>query len=52
VKRQFTMQKRPQISDVQRERITEIFDKDLQIVGDWLGIELTCESFKNGIYLG
>lgn len=52
VKKQFTMHKRPQISDLQRERITEIFDKDLKIVGDWLGIELTCESFKNVIYLG
>ncbi len=46
VKKQLTMQQRPQISDVQLERMTKIFNTDLKIVGDWLGIELTCESFK------
>ena len=34
--------------DVQREHITEIFDRDLKVVGDWLGIELTCDNFKQG----
>jgi len=51
IKKRFTMQQRPQISDVQHERITKIFNRDLKIVGDWLGIELTCESFKNGFHL-
>ena len=45
IKKRLTMQQRPQISDVQREHITEIFDRDLKVVGDWLGIELTCDSF-------
>lgn len=46
VKKRFTMQQRPEISDVQRKRITKIFDRDLQIVSEWLGIGLTCENFK------
>ena len=46
VKKQLTMQQRPEISDVQRKRITQIFDRDLKIVGDWLGVGLTCDSFK------
>jgi hypothetical protein len=46
VKKQLIMQQRPQISDVQRERITEIFNRDLKIVGDWLGVELSCDSFN------
>ena len=48
IKKRLTMQQRPQISDVQREHITEIFDRDLKVVGDWLGIELTCDNFKHG----
>jgi hypothetical protein len=46
VKKQLIMQQRPQISDAQRERITEIFNRDLKIVGDWLGVELSCDSFN------
>ena len=46
VKKRLTMQQRPEISDVQRKRITEIFDRDLKIVGNWLGFGLTCDSFK------
>lgn len=46
VKKQFTMQQRPEISAIQLERITEIFDRDLKIVGDWLGVELSCDSFN------
>lgn len=46
IKKRLTMQQRPQISDVQREHITKIFDRDLKVVGDWLGIELTCDSFN------
>ena len=46
IKKRLTMQQRPQISDVQREHITKIFDRDLKVVGDWLGIELICDNFK------
>jgi hypothetical protein len=49
VKKQLIMQQRPQISDVQRERITEIFNRDLKIVGDWLGVELSCDSFNKDL---
>jgi hypothetical protein len=46
VKKQLTMQQRPEISAIQIDRITEIFNRDLKIVGDWLGVELTCDSFN------
>jgi len=46
IKKQLTMQRRPEISAIQRERLTGIFNRDLKIVGDWLGIELTCDSFN------
>jgi hypothetical protein len=49
VKKQLIMQQRPQISDAQRERITEIFNRDLKIVGDWLGVELSCDSFNKDL---
>ncbi len=49
VKRQFTMQQRPEIAAVQRKRVTEIFDRDLKIVGDWLGVELTCDNFNKDV---
>ncbi|MDG1818362.1 MAG: sulfotransferase [Porticoccaceae bacterium] len=44
VKKQFTIQNRPEISAIQLERITEIFNRDLKIVRAWLGDELTCDS--------
>jgi hypothetical protein len=46
VKKQFTMQQRPEISAIQLARITKIFDRDLKVVSEWLGVELTCENFK------
>jgi hypothetical protein len=46
VKKQFTMQQRPEISAAQLARVTEIFDRDLQTVGDWIGVQLTCENFN------
>jgi len=48
IKKRLTMQQRPQISDIQLARITQIFDRDLEIVSDWLQVELTCENFKYG----
>ena len=49
VKRQFTMQQRPEIEAIQCKRVTEIFDRDLKIVGDWLGVELTCDNFNKDV---
>jgi hypothetical protein len=46
VKKQLRMQQRPVISPVQLARITEIFNNDLKVVSEWLGVELTCENFK------
>ena len=46
VKKRLTIQQRPQISDVQRERIAGIFDRDLQIVSKWMGCQITCANFE------
>jgi len=46
VKQQLSMQRRPEISSAQLARITEIFDRDLQTVGDWIDVQLTCENFN------
>ena len=46
VKQQLSMQRRPEISSAQLARITKIFDRDLQTVGDWIGVQLTCENFN------
>ena len=31
----------------QRSRLREIFDEDLAQLGDWLGLELSCENFTS-----
>lgn len=49
VKEKFTMQQRPEISYDQRARITKIFDRDLIVVSEWLGVELTCKNFKQAL---
>ena len=46
VKQQLSMQRRPEISSAQLARITKIFDRDLQTVGDWIDVQLTCENFN------
>jgi hypothetical protein len=39
------MQERPLIAPFQRQKLVEIFDKDLAILGDWLGFYPSCEQF-------
>ena len=46
IKKRLTMHQRPQISDVQRDRITEMFNRDLQVISDWMGYEITCANFE------
>jgi len=46
IKKRLTMEQRPEVSDVQQERITEIFDRDLQIVSEWIGYQITCANFE------
>ena len=51
VRSKLSMQSQPAISSQQLERITAIFDKDLLMVGDWLGCEINCENFKSSFRL-
>ncbi|MEL7084760.1 MAG: sulfotransferase domain-containing protein [Cyanobacteria bacterium J06597_1] len=37
---------RPELSPENLERLKSIFDEDLAELGQWLGIELTCDTFK------
>ncbi|MCI0364755.1 MAG: sulfotransferase domain-containing protein [Phycisphaerales bacterium] len=46
VKTLWMMKQRPQLSDTNRDRLRAIFDKDLSLLGTWLGIDLSCENFK------
>lgn len=45
VKQGLTLQERPIISNVQFERLVRIFDEDLAVLGEWLGIDLNCNNF-------
>jgi hypothetical protein len=47
VKQYFSMKDRPQLSSAQLEKITAIFDQDLEQLGEFLGVELNCENFKS-----
>jgi hypothetical protein len=49
IKQKFMMTERPVINDEKMAYLTEIFDKDLAVLGSWLNIELTCENFKLAI---
>ena len=40
------MKERPVLSPASRARLTETFDEDLDQLGVWLGMSLSCESFK------
>ena len=40
------MNNRPELSDKSVERLKAIFDEDLAQVGEWLGVELNCDNYK------
>lgn len=46
VKNRLTMQNRPVLSPSVRTSLEAVFDKDLAMLGTWLGVSLTCENFK------
>jgi hypothetical protein len=45
VKKQLTMQERPLLDAAHVQSLTAVFDKDLQQLGDWLGVDLNCVNF-------
>lgn len=46
VKGFWQMKRRPTISPDRLHKITVIFDRDLATLGNWLGLNLCCENFK------
>ena len=46
IKKKLSLQQRPEISPDQYQRLVDIFDRDLKILNNCLGIEITCASFK------
>jgi hypothetical protein len=45
IKKNLTMQNRPVLDESHVEKLTTIFDNDLNVLGNWLGIELSCDNF-------
>lgn len=43
----WTMSDRPELSQEQIQRLEAIFDQDLAVLGEWLGIELSCETYQD-----
>ncbi|MBJ7899831.1 MAG: sulfotransferase [Cyanobacteria bacterium RI_101] len=42
----WTMKEKPRLSPASLAKLETIFDPDLAILGNWLGIELNCQNFK------
>ncbi len=40
------MKRRPALSEDRQKQLTQIFDEDLARLGQWLGIDLNCDNFK------
>ncbi len=49
VKQGLTMQERPVIDEAHLEYLTELFDKDLAVLGQYLGSELSCDNYKQSV---
>ncbi len=45
IKKNLTMQERPELDQPHKDRLTGIFNNDLKILGEWLDIELNCDNF-------
>ncbi len=45
----WTMKEKPQLSPDSLVYLQQQFDPDLAILGQWFGIELTCQNFKNQV---
>ncbi len=46
IKKPWQMEKRPELTPETTARLKEHFDKELSTLGDWMGIELNCDNFK------
>lgn len=52
VKEFWQMKERPQLNPESQRYLEDIFNEDLRILGEWLGVELTCDTFKHAIDAG
>lgn len=52
VKGFWQMKDRPKLSEQLENHLRTVFDKDLSVVGAWLGAELTCANFKEAVSAG
>ncbi|ETN93148.1 Sulfotransferase domain protein [Gammaproteobacteria bacterium MOLA455] len=52
IKGRLTMGLRPQLSESQLAKVTEIFDQDLKLLFDWFGFELSCLDFNDFSRIG
>ncbi len=47
IKDNWRMKERPVLSEKKLSQLRETFDRDLALLGGWLGIELDCQSFES-----
>ena len=45
----WTIKKKPELTPENIEKLKGIFDQDLAVLGSWLGVELTCDNFKETV---
>ena len=51
IKGRLTMRQRPEVSEVQLEKVTQVFDQDLKLLSDRCGFKLSCENFNQVSFL-
>ena len=51
IKGRLTMRQRPEVSEVQLEKVTQVFDQDLKLLSDRCGYKLSCENFNQVSFL-
>lgn len=44
--RKWSMQQRPELRPATRDLLREIYDQDLAALGRWMGLTITCDTFK------
>jgi hypothetical protein len=46
VRQFFSMTERPKLEEQTKRKLEEFFDKDLEVLGRWLGVPLNCRNFR------
>ena len=45
----WTINQKPELTSENIEKLKEVFDQDLELLGTWLGVELTCDNFQETV---